>query len=217
MPFFENTFNSFRAELTQVTISIELKKNRSLFGAGTRVGARPSSWLLSLPLPWPLPPFFCAKTRRGARRIALALPGISPWCPKCKAQRVIVQQVPCMTRNSTAISQRRLAIQQRTTTPHCFGRTAGVQRLSQRTVIRTTTKHPIRWAIFRCCAPRLLSSSPTPRCLEGTLVTKRADSGCICFAYGFLLRVVQGGPGCIPWGIVGTFLNDYLAQVCTHK
>ncbi len=29
-----------------------------------------------------------------------------------------------------------------------------------------------------------------------------------------LLTLLQGAPGCIPWGIVNTFLNDYLAQDC---
>jgi len=25
---------------------------------------------------------------------------------------------------------------------------------------------------------------------------------------------VQGLPGCLPWGMILTFMNDYLAQVC---
>ena len=29
-----------------------------------------------------------------------------------------------------------------------------------------------------------------------------------------LLTLIQGAPGCIPWGIVNTFLNDYLSQDC---
>lgn len=29
-----------------------------------------------------------------------------------------------------------------------------------------------------------------------------------------LLSLLQGAPGCIPWGIVNTFLNDYLSQDC---
>ena len=29
-----------------------------------------------------------------------------------------------------------------------------------------------------------------------------------------LLTLLQGAPGCIPWGIVNTFLNDYLSQDC---
>lgn len=29
-----------------------------------------------------------------------------------------------------------------------------------------------------------------------------------------LLTMIQGAPGCVPWGIVNTFLNDYLANDC---
>jgi MFS family permease len=29
-----------------------------------------------------------------------------------------------------------------------------------------------------------------------------------------ILTLLQGAPGCIPWGIVNTFLNDYLSQDC---
>jgi MFS family permease len=29
-----------------------------------------------------------------------------------------------------------------------------------------------------------------------------------------LLSLVQGAPGCVPWGIVNTFLNDYLSEDC---
>lgn len=29
-----------------------------------------------------------------------------------------------------------------------------------------------------------------------------------------LLTMIQGAPGCIPWGIINTFLNDYLSEDC---
>lgn len=29
-----------------------------------------------------------------------------------------------------------------------------------------------------------------------------------------LLLILQAVPGCLPWGVIGTYLNDYLSQVC---
>jgi hypothetical protein len=34
----------------------------------------------------------------------------------------------------------------------------------------------------------------------------------LCGTPSVLLAYAQGGPGCVPWGVVGVFLNDYLAQ-----
>ena len=36
----------------------------------------------------------------------------------------------------------------------------------------------------------------------------------LCSTPSVLLTLLQGAPGCIPWGIVNTFLNDYLSKDC---
>jgi len=42
-------------------------------------------------------------------------------------------------------------------------------------------------------------------CWYGTLCT-------LIRTPSFVLLVLQGAPGCVPWGVVNSFLNDYLAQ-----